>query len=431
MEEEAADNVAGPMGGPAAGPGEGQVTTQPSKGSRSAGRGDLPERQKRVRGSWDQFRAASSASERSVALKRIVLSIYDDRQNPHYGGGGAAVVYEIAQRLARDHEVTVLTGSYRGSRGHRAGNVGYVYVPAGWAGARGGQLVFHALLPPLALLRRYDLWIESFTPPYSTSFLPLFSRRRPVIGLVTMLSGEDMTRKYRLPFWWIERRGLARYQRFIALNDFDGQIIREQNEHAAVVVIEPGVRIPTADDVARGAESHILYLGRVDVRQKGLDLLLAAYQQARPDLPLIIAGSGTPREERALRALVPRANSRVQLVGHVSGQEKEDLLRDCAFLVLPSRFETFGLSPLEAMSYGKPVVVFDIPRTRWIPEECSVRIPAFEVHALAKAMQRLSTGADIRHLLGHRARTFAHRHDWNVVAEKYRAVVNDVLANQA
>jgi glycosyltransferase involved in cell wall biosynthesis len=362
-------------------------------------------------------------------VKRIIFSIYDDRRNPHYGGGGAVVVYEIARRLARDHEVTVLTSSYRGSRSHRENGVDYVHVPAGWAGPRGGQLVFHAVLPALAPLKRYDLWIESFTPPYSTSFLPLFSRRRPVIGLVQMLSGEDMTHKYRLPFSWIERKGIARYERFIALNDFDGQIIREHNRHAAVVVIEPGVSVPPADDVARGREAHILYLGRVDVRQKGLDLLIAAYQQAPPDLPLVIAGSGTPREERTLRALVPQGQSRIRLLGHVSGQEKENLLRDCAFLVMPSRFETFGLSPLEAMSYGKPVVVFDISRTRWIPEECCVRIPAFDVEALTRAMRRLSNHPDLRKSLGQCARTYAQRHDWNSVAERYRAVVDDALAN--
>jgi phosphatidylinositol alpha-mannosyltransferase len=186
------------------------------------------------------------------------------------------VAYEIAEWLARDHKVIVLAGSFRGSRSRRMEGADYVYLPVGGAGPRAGHLLFHALLPALALLKRYDLWIESFTPPYSTSFLPLFSRGRPVIGLMQMLSGEEMTRKYWLPFWWIERQGLARYSTFIVLNQVDRQIIQERNSHAAVVVITHGVQIPLPSEAAHSRESYILYLGRIAVHQKGLDLLLAA-----------------------------------------------------------------------------------------------------------------------------------------------------------
>jgi glycosyltransferase involved in cell wall biosynthesis len=361
-------------------------------------------------------------------VKRIIMSIYDDRRNPYYGGGGGVVVYEIARRLARDHKVTVLAGSYPGSRSHRMEGADYVYLPVGWAGPRAGQLLFHALLPALALLKRYDLWIESFTPPYSTSFLPLFSRGRPVIGLVQMLSGENMSRKYRLPFWWIERRGLARYSQFIVLNEVDRRIILERNRHADIVVIPNGVQIPLAEEAAHGREGYILYLGRIDVHQKGLDLLFAAYAQSSPDLPLLIAGSGTPREEHVFKAIFPHRNSHVRWLGRVSGQQKENLLRNCAFLVMPSRFETFGLSALEAMSYGKPVVMFDVPGVSWFPEECGVRVPPFDVRALAEAMRQLSADAGFRSSLGRCARTVAEGHDWSIVGEHYRAVIEDALA---
>src|SRR5687767_3247856 len=141
-------------------------------------------------------------------MKNVVLSIFDDVGNPHYGGGGATVAHEVATRLAKDHRVTVYTGSYRGASSRDRDGVRYVFLPVGWAGPRAGQILFQLLLPFVALAKRPDLWIESLTPPFSVSLLPLFCRA-PVIGLAQMLGAVDMARKYRLPFPLVERRGLG------------------------------------------------------------------------------------------------------------------------------------------------------------------------------------------------------------------------------
>lgn len=359
-------------------------------------------------------------------MSRIVLSIYDDVGNPHYGGGGAVVAHEVAQRLVRDHTVTVLTSSYRGSRGHRDGHVRYIYLPVGWAGPRAGQLLFHALLPLLAFTWRYDLWLESFTPPHSTSFLPLFARGRPVIGWAQMLSGEDMSRRYRLPFWWLERRGLAYYKRVIVLNDVDRQLVLARSPQAHVAVIPNGVQLPTLDGAKAGEGEFILYLGRIDVGQKGLDLLLDAYTLASPELPLLIAGTGTRTQEHALRLALPTGD-RVQLFGRASAEQKAELLARCAFVVLPSRFETFGLAALEGMAYGKPVVVFDLPRLSWIAADSAVRVPPFKVTELAGALQRLSAEPERRAALGTRARVAAQDLDWDRIGQLYWSFVAEAL----
>ena len=106
---------------------------------------------------------------------------------------------------------------------------------------------------------------------------------------------------------------------------------------------------------------HILFLGRIDIREKGLDLLLAAYKRSGLAMPLLVAGAGTRRDERKFAAMLAATGGDVRWVGHVTGQHKQDLLERSAFVVLPSRHETFGLAALEGMSYGKPVVHFDLP----------------------------------------------------------------------
>jgi glycosyltransferase involved in cell wall biosynthesis len=238
-----------------------------------------------------------------------------------------------------------------------------------------------------------------------------------------MLSGADMRRRYRIPFDRVERQGLRWYRTFVVLNEADEDAVRTANPAATVVRIPNGVTLPADEEVAAGREEHILFLGRIDVTQKGLDLLLAAVG-SDPPLPVVIAGSGTRREEEQLRRLA--AGSRVRLVGRVDGAEKARLLRDCAFMVVPSRYETFCLSALEAMAYGKPVVHFDLERLRWIGDGCGLRVPAFDVDALRTAVGSLASDAETRRAMGRSARARSLEFGWDAAAERYAELVRAV-----
>ena len=366
---------------------------------------------------------------RHATRPHVVVSNYDDIGNPHYGGGGAVVVAQIATKLARGHRVTVYAGSYRGSGRCRLRNgVRYVFLPVGWAGPRGGQLLFQVLLPLVALLRRPDLWIESVTPPVSASPLPLVARC-PVVALVQMLSGADMSRRYKLPFAAVERRALRLYRHFVVLNETDRQVVRAANRRASITLIANGIERPPEDELDYGAGEHILFLGRVDVRQKGLDLLLAA-TAAGPPLPVVIAGSGTRQEEAKLRALLPTSDAdRVRVVGRVEGERKQDLLRRCAFVVVPSRYETFCLSALEAMAQGKPVVHFDLPQLAWIGAGCGVAVRPFDVAGLGAAISRLGYDESLRTRLGRGARDRSAAYDAQLTGERYRTLVAELLGH--
>ena len=192
----------------------------------------------------------------------------------------------IARLLVPHFEVTILTTGRRRSTVEHDG-VRYRTLALTWAGPRAGQLLYHAWLPFAARLMSHDLWIESFTPPFSTSFLPLFARKR-VVGLAQSLSGEEMSARYGLPFYMIERFGLRFYRDIIVLNDADGERVR-QHSLAAVQVIPNGVERTQLDERQLGRGEHILFLGRIDMWEKGLDLLCAAYRKSRPELPLLVA----------------------------------------------------------------------------------------------------------------------------------------------
>ncbi len=355
-----------------------------------------------------------------VGRRSVVISAYD---HPVSRGGGQQVTEMIASRLAPQFDVTVVTTARRRETVVRDG-VRYRRMAVNWAGPRAGQLLFHACLPLSARRIPHDLWIESFTPPFSTSFLPLFSRKR-VVGLAQTLSGEEMSVRYRLPFFLIERFGLRFYQDLIVLNHADGEKVRRHSPAATVRVIPHGVeRVPLEQDQL-GLGEHILYLGRIDVWEKGIDLLCAAYGRSRPRLPLLIAGAGSRQQEQKLAALVTAGDGAIRWVGHVSGPRKRELLQRSAFVVLPSRQETFGLAALEGMSWGKPVVHFDLPPLRWM--EGDVRVPAFDIDALAREMRGLADDAAARRDLARTAYQAAQQYGIEQTADRYFALVSHLV----
>jgi glycosyltransferase involved in cell wall biosynthesis len=305
-------------------------------------------------------------------MSRVVISCYDHEDNPHCGGGGA-VVREIARCLSRKHEVVVVSGSFPGCRRERPEPFQRMYLPTGWAGPRGGRLLFRLLLARAARRITHDMWIESFTPPFSPSFVPLVTTQ-------------------------------------------------------PVIAVSPRVVDLPAEPPLPGQGQYILFLGRIDVDQKGLDLLLAAIAVAKPGLPVLVAGAGRPAEERKLVRLLQQTCGPVARVGYVSGPAKEALLRDCAFLVLPSRHETFGLSALEAMAWGKPVVHFDLPRLRWMGSEAAIGVPAFDVDSLAAAIRGLATDDAQRASMGRAARKTAQRYSWAEIGERYLDIVDACLS---
>src|SRR5580658_767341 len=356
-------------------------------------------------------------------VKRVVISSFDSLGNPHYNGGGAVMVEMVAGRLAGQFEVTFVTAGHNGPAVMSEG-VRYRRLPIGWAGPRAGQLLFHALLPFLARRMPHDLWIENFTPPFSTSFLPLFSRAR-VLGLANSLSGEYMSRQYRLPFFLVERLGLRFYRDVVVLNAADGAQVRRASPSSNVHVIPNGIPVPRLDERLLGQGEHILFLGRIDVWHKGIDLMLAAYSRSGVSLPLLIAGSGTQREERKLTAMLAATGGDIRWIGHVAGQRKQELLERSAFVMMPSRAETFGIVALEGMVCGKPVVHFDLPTLCWMDGD--VRIAPYDVDALAGEIRNLTGDKAVRYELG-RAGYAAARRLGGVekMADRYLAMAQEL-----
>jgi glycosyltransferase involved in cell wall biosynthesis len=282
----------------------------------------------------------------------------------------------------------------------------------------------------------FNLWIESFTPPISTSFLPL-GTSRPVVGLVHMLSGDDMERKYHLPFSIIENIGLKFYKNYVVLTDVSKAKVILANPRANVYVIPNGVdTIQNArDKICKTGVKHLLFMGRIEFNQKGLDLLIGAFSRIsqNSDLDLQIAGTGSSEDLKQLENLLDkkRIRDRVRVLGRIEGRKKSDYFKNSFAIVIPSRYETFSLTALEAMSFGKPIVCFDIDGMRWLPPSCAVKVKAFDEGDYASQIMRLRQDDNARKKIARSQREEIKKYSWGQVAKRYGDVISDFLNNNA
>jgi rhamnosyl/mannosyltransferase len=164
---------------------------------------------------------------------------------------------------------------------------------------------------------------------------------------------------------------------------------------------------------------------------KGLDVLIRAMKDVRGRV--LIAGRGEERDRLETLAREIGVADRVVLLGEIDDDRRRQLLHAADVLVLPSidRCEAFGLSQLEAMACGTPVVSTNLPTgVRFVNRdgETGVIVPPGDQHALAGALTRLLDDEPLRTRLGEAAaRRVRETFTAERMVESTRRVYDEVL----
>jgi glycosyltransferase involved in cell wall biosynthesis len=163
----------------------------------------------------------------------------------------------------------------------------------------------------------------------------------------------------------------------------------------------------------RAREPLVLYVGR-DWRRKGGDLLVEAFRRlraARPDARLAIVGTDEPTAEPG-----------VEVLGRVADRDAlADLYARASVYCLPSRFEPYGLSVLEAMAHELPCVVAGVGALRDIVAdgETGLVVNPDDSAGLAAALHRLLDDPGYARTLGVAGRARVEsEHTWDAVVER-------------
>ena len=158
---------------------------------------------------------------------------------------------------------------------------------------------------------------------------------------------------------------------------------------------------------------YLLFVGAVQERKNPLAALDAADAAG---LPLVVVG---PAKDAALAGELAGRGASVR--GWVAKEELAELYRGAAALLLPTRYEGFGLPVLEAMASGTPVVATPDPALREVAGDAAVYAEPDELagavrSALERRAELVSAGLE-------RARLFSWAETARLTADAYRAAL--------
>jgi len=214
-----------------------------------------------------------------------------------------------------------------------------------------------------------------------------------------------------------ERKFLRRAAFLHALNDQEAHDVTTYEGAVRVVVAPNGIDTaalgltsqPPLPQVAESALTF-LFLGRLDPEQKGLDILLEAWNDAGLDetTRLMLVGPSWRDSQPRLAALARRLGIDAQVVftGPASGAAKVDILRKSSVFVLTSRWEGLAFSVLEAAAIGKPCLLTAVadPLGRFGATGAGVVVAPTRA-AIATGLRRFAQmSAAQRETMGQRAR---------------------------
>ena len=177
-------------------------------------------------------------------------------------------------------------------------------------------------------------------------------------------------------------------------------------------------------------EKRVISVGRY-CHEKGYDYLLQAWakvQHACPDWQLVVFGDGDRSLYDQMLSDLEIDSNRCILNGRTSDIQLEYIKSSLA--VCSSRFEGFGLSIVEAMACGLPVVSFDCP---WGPRsiisdgEDGVLVEKGNVDLFAEKMMTLMRDSDKRKQFSKNALRNVQRYDIEQIAHKWKSLFDELL----
>jgi len=199
-------------------------------------------------------------------------------------------------------------------------------------------------------------------------------------------------------------------------------LARHYGVHGARV-IHNGAEPPAADLPAKG-EPLVLCVGRAWDEGKGVDLLdAAAGMLGSAHSPIHLLGETTAPHGGEFRA------SNLVMHGRVERAEVDEWMRRAQVYVAPSRYEPFGLAPLEAALSGCALVLSDVGTFRELWDGCAEFFPSGDATALAEVLGRLAGDPQRVATMAERARGRAlRRYGADRMAKEYVALYRELAS---
>ena len=243
-------------------------------------------------------------------------------------------------------------------------------------------------------------------------------------------SGENINRRV----YAIEKAGMQAADRVIAVSELTRRIVIGKYGIPAekVVTVHNAVRFGESEDAVpeRAVKDKVVtFLGRITY-QKGPDYFVEAAAKVLhrvPDVRFVMAGSGDLMNHVVRRVAQLGIADRFHFTGFLKGGEVQRMFRLSDVYVMPSVSEPFGISPLEAMRSGVPVI---ISRQSGVAEvlDYAIKVNYWDVDALADAIYGLLTYPALGRMFASKGLEEVTGLKWTNAAAKIKTVYETVVA---
>jgi glycosyltransferase involved in cell wall biosynthesis len=347
-------------------------------------------------------------------------------------GGIEKHIEEIARRLVeRGHEVSVFCRYHYTPRSARFDGVRLLRRPS--IATKHLDTVTHvAWSTAEAMLRRHDIVHFHALGPSMFSCLPRLTGQKTAVTV----HGLDWQRqKWGRFAAWVLRQCEGPAARFPNRTIVVSKTLREHfrvHHHRDAAFIPNGTNLPVPRAANKILElglkpgKYVLFVGRL-VPEKGVHFLCEAFRSIDTDMTLALAG-GLSFSADYVQSLRRYEGDRVRMLDYVYGETLEELWSNAYLVVHPSTMEGLSIALLEALSYGRCVLLSDIPENMEVGADIAVPFHTQDVADLHSKLETLIRDPDRVREYERRARAhIADHYSWDTVAEQTEALYREML----
>jgi glycosyltransferase involved in cell wall biosynthesis len=234
----------------------------------------------------------------------------------------------------------------------------------------------------------------------------------------------------------IERQGMKRASAVIAVSNYTAGIINRHYGIAAdkIYVVHNGINYRPAERraVNRRRGARVLFLGRI-TSQKGPEYFVKAAEQVLrkcKNVKFVMAGWGDLAPDMVEMVASRRLGSKILFTGFLRGNQVDLAYRMSDIYVMPSVSEPFGLTALEAVQQGLPVILSKTTGVGEILCDGALKVDFWDANKMAEHIVDILNNPVLAENLRTKARDEIRNLTWDVAAKKCLSIYN-LVSGQA
>ena len=382
-----------------------------------------------------------------------ILQVFNFFSLPH-GGGTVAVIYQLSRAMTqRGHEVTIYTSDFELDREYINSLEGvevypfhswlnlprfYFYLTIGMIWEAKRKVKDFEIIHMHGYRSLQNIVIHHYAKKYNIpyvlqahgSVLPFFQKQR-LKNIFDLFFGYSILRDA---------------SKVIASTKIEARQYKKMSVDKDKIEIVPnGIDLSEYDNLPKRGkfrkkykikdeEKMILYLGRIH-KIKGIDLLVEAFSdliRELKDVRLVIVGSDDGFLSMLKRQIDDlKIGDKILFTGLIPEKDKLRAYVDADVYVLPSVYETFPVTVLEACACGTPVIVTDRCGIANIVNDNNVgHVVEYNKDQLQDAIFKILTNVELRCCFGEGGKKLVReKFSWDIVVEQLEQIYGDIICS--